>query len=53
MNNRGFTLAEVLITLAIIDVVAALSIPTIAKIYEEHVAAVKAKKPIRRLRRLG
>ena len=29
MNKRGFTLAEVLITLGIIGVVAAMSIPTL------------------------
>ncbi len=35
MNKRGFTLAEVLITLAIIGVVAALTIPSVVRNYQE------------------
>lgn len=35
MNQRGFTLAEVLITLAIIGVVAAMTIPTLIADYQE------------------
>ncbi len=40
----GFTLAEVLITLAIIGVVAALTIPTVVKNYQKHQTVVKLKK---------
>jgi prepilin-type N-terminal cleavage/methylation domain-containing protein len=35
MRRSGFTLAEVLITLAIIGVVAALTIPAVVKNYQE------------------
>ncbi len=42
--KMGFTLAEVLITLAIIGVVAALTIPTIVKNYKDQQAVVKLKK---------
>ncbi len=42
--KKAFTLAEVLITLAIIGVVAALTIPTVVKNYQKHVAAVRLKK---------
>jgi prepilin-type N-terminal cleavage/methylation domain-containing protein len=34
--NKGFTLAEVLITLSIIGVVAALTIPTLTRNYEKQ-----------------
>jgi len=42
--NRAFTLAEVLITLAIIGVVAALTIPVLMKAYQEHEAVAKVKE---------
>ena len=42
--KRGFTLAEVLITLGIIGVVAALAIPTLVSKYQEKVLVNKAKK---------
>ncbi len=44
MKKQGFTLAEVLITLVVIGVVAALSIPTLMAKYQEHVLSVKLKK---------
>jgi prepilin-type N-terminal cleavage/methylation domain-containing protein len=42
--NKGFTLAEVLITLAIIGVVAALTIPTVVRNYQKQVTVTKLKK---------
>jgi prepilin-type N-terminal cleavage/methylation domain-containing protein len=44
MKKSGFTLAEVLITLAIIGVVAALTIPTVVKNYQKTQTVVKLKK---------
>ena len=44
LKNRGFTLAEVLITLGIIGVVAALTIPTLIKNYQKKVATTAAQK---------
>lgn len=44
LKNRGFTLAEVLITLGIIGVVAALTIPTLIKNYQKKAATTAAKK---------
>lgn len=43
MRNFGFTLAEVLITLGVIGVVAAMTIPTLVGNYQKHVTAVKVK----------
>ena len=37
MNKKGFTLAEVLITLGVIGVVAAMTLPTLIKNYQKHV----------------
>ncbi|NLF82806.1 MAG: type II secretion system protein [Candidatus Gastranaerophilales bacterium] len=44
MSKKGFTLAEVLITLSIIGVVAALTVPTLVRNYEDAANAAKAKK---------
>lgn len=44
MRKQGFTLAEVLITLSIIGVVAALTIPSLVKNFEEAITAVRARK---------
>lgn len=44
MNKRGFTLAEVLITLGIIGVVAAMTLPTLIQNHKKQVYAVGAKK---------
>ena len=48
MNNtrtiKGFTLAEVLITLGIIGVVAAMTLPTVINKYQEKVTVTKLKK---------
>lgn len=43
-NKTAFTLAEVLITLGIIGVVAALTIPTLMTKYKKNVTAVRVKK---------
>ena len=42
--RKGFTLAEVLITIGIIGVVAAMTIPTLINKYKRHVAEVKLQK---------
>ncbi len=44
MKKFGFTLAEVLITLGVIGVVAAITIPGIIKNYRKHVVEVKLAK---------
>lgn len=44
MKKNGFTLAEVLITLGIIGVVAAMTLPTLIKNYQKQVWAISAKK---------
>ncbi len=44
MSKQAFTLAEVLITLAIIGVVAALTIPTVVRNYQKHQTVVRLKK---------
>ena len=45
MNNRiAFTLAEVLITLAIIGIVAAMTIPTLISTYKKHTVETKLKR---------
>jgi len=43
---NGFTLAEVLITLVIVGVVAALTIPTVINTYVESSTVAKVKKGI-------
>lgn len=43
-SNKAFTLAEVLITLGIIGIVAALTIPTLVNNYQKHQTAVALKK---------
>ena len=40
-KNKGFTLAEVLITLGIIGIVAAMTIPTILAKYQEKQTVIK------------
>ena len=44
MKKQGFTLAEVLITLGIIGVVAALTIPSLVSKYRKHVVETSLKK---------
>lgn len=44
MKKYGFTLAEVLITLGIIGVVAALTLPTLIQNYRKHVVITSLKK---------
>lgn len=44
MEKKGFTLAEVLITLAIIGVVAALTIPTVVRNYQKTQTVTQLKK---------
>lgn len=43
-KKQAFTLAEVLITLAIIGVIAALTIPTVVRNYQKHQTVVRLKK---------
>lgn len=43
-NNKGFTLAEVLITLGIIGVIAALTLPTLIANYKHKVTAIRLKQ---------
>ena len=45
-KHLGFTLAEVLITLGIIGVVAAMTIPTLITSYQKHVTVTKLQKAI-------
>ncbi len=52
MEKTGFTLAEVLITLAIIGVVAALTIPTVIRSYQKKQYAVAMKKAYSNLSRV-
>ena len=44
MKKRAFTLAEVLITLGIIGVVAAMTLPSLIQKYQENVLVTRAKK---------
>ena len=44
VKNKAFTLAEVLITLTIIGVIAALTIPNLMQSYKKHQVEVKLKK---------
>ena len=43
-DKRAFTLAEVLITLAIVGIIAAITIPTIVNKYKTTVASTRLKK---------
>lgn len=43
-NLKGFTLAEVLITLGVIGIVAALTLPTIMQHYKKQEATARLKK---------
>lgn len=42
--KSGFTLAEVLVTLGIIGIVAAITLPTIISMYREHIVLTKLKR---------
>lgn len=44
MKKNGFTLAEILITLGVIGVVSALTMPTLIKKYQQHVTVTLLKK---------
>ena len=44
MRIKGFTLAEVLITLGVIGVVAAITMPTLISAYRQKVTATKLKQ---------
>lgn len=48
-KKLAFTLAEVLITLGIIGIVAALSIPTLISAYQKKTTALEVKKPTQNL----
>ncbi len=43
-KSRGFTLAEVLITLSIIGIIAAMTVPNLMAKHQKHIWAVKAQK---------
>ncbi len=50
MNKRfGFTLSEVLITMSIIGVISALTVPTLVSNYQQKALAVKLRKVVREL----
>lgn len=42
--KSGFTLAEVLVTLGIIGIVAAITLPTVISMYREHIVLTKLKR---------
>ena len=42
--KKGFTLAELLIALAIVGAIAVMSVPTLVSSYRQHVASVRLKK---------
>jgi len=44
MNKKGFTLAEVLITIGIIGIVAAITIPNLITAYKKHQTVVRLKE---------
>jgi prepilin-type N-terminal cleavage/methylation domain-containing protein len=44
MQKKGFTLSEVLITLAVIGTVAALTIPAVVSNYQKHQTVTRLKK---------
>ncbi len=44
MKKKGFTLAEILITLGIIGIVAAMTIPTLISNYKKKEYSTKIKK---------
>lgn len=44
LNSKGFTLAEVLITLGIIGIIAAMTLPTLVNKYQERITVTKVKK---------
>ena len=44
MSKKGFTLAEVLVTLGVIGVVSAITLPTLIKNYNKYVTAQRLKK---------
>ena len=46
MKDKGFTLAEILITLGIIGVVAAMTIPTLITNYQKKASVTKLQKAI-------
>ena len=43
-NKKAFTLAEILVTLTIIGIISALTIPTLIKNYQEHQTVTSVKK---------
>ena len=46
MKDKWFTLAEILITLGIIGVVAAITIPSLMTAHKKHVTGAKLKKSV-------
>ena len=50
MKNKGFTLSEVLITLGIIGVIAAMTLPTLIGKYKEKVLVAQVKKSYSQLK---
>ena len=51
--KRAFTLSEVLITLMIIGVVAAMTIPTLMQTFQDYFYKIAYKKPSQKQVRLG
>ena len=50
MNKQAFTLAELLITLTIIGVIAAITIPTLMKKYQQHSDVMQLKQAYSRMK---
>ena len=45
-KKRGFTLSEVLVTMGVIGVIAALTVPTLVNNYQRKAFAIQARKAV-------